>query len=64
MNFSVSTPFQPQKTVVISFLADNVSLNFFSLSGECEFILCFDCSLVSKFTNETHLCGIALKSQS
>jgi hypothetical protein len=52
MNSAISTHFLSQKTVAISFLANNVCLNFFSLFGECVCIHCFDCSLVSTFANE------------
>jgi hypothetical protein len=45
--------FSPRK-VIISFLAD-VYLNLFRLSGECVHIHCFDCSLVSTFTNKTQV---------
>jgi hypothetical protein len=55
MNFTISTPFLYQKTAAISFLADNVGLNVFGLFGECVCIHCFDCSLVSTFTNETQV---------
>jgi hypothetical protein len=68
----------PKKTAANSFLAD-VCLNCFGLFGECVCIHCFDCSLVSTFTNETqvsssivrcdweihrHLCDVAPKCQS
>jgi hypothetical protein len=33
----------------------NVCLNFFSFFGECVCIQCFDCYLVSTFTNETQV---------
>jgi hypothetical protein len=33
-NSTISTPFLPQNTVAISFLAENVCLNFFGLIGE------------------------------
>jgi hypothetical protein len=36
-------------------LADSVCLNLSSLFGECVYIQCFDCYLVSEFTNETHV---------
>jgi hypothetical protein len=52
MNFTI-TPLLSQKTVAISFLADNICLNFSGLSGECVCIRCSDYSLVSAFTNET-----------
>jgi hypothetical protein len=55
MNFTISTPFLTQETVAISFLADNVRLNFFGLFGECVCIHCFDYSLVSTFTNGTQV---------
>jgi hypothetical protein len=76
MNSTISTPFLSQKIVAIIYLAD-ICLNFFGLFSECVCIHCFDCSLVSTFTNGTqvsspvmwlrihrHLCGIALKCQS
>jgi hypothetical protein len=50
MNSTISIPFLPEKTAANSFLAD-VCLNFFGLFGECVCIHCFDCSLVSPFTN-------------
>jgi hypothetical protein len=52
MNFTVSAPFLSQKAAAISFLAENVCLNFFGLFGEYVCIHCFDCFLVSTFTNE------------
>jgi hypothetical protein len=56
MNSTVSAAFLSQKTVAISFLAaDNVYLNFFGLFGECVCMHCFDCSLISTFTNETQV---------
>jgi hypothetical protein len=55
MNSAISTPFPSQKIVAISSLADNVYLNFFGLFGECVCIQCFDCSVVSTFTNETEI---------
>jgi hypothetical protein len=54
-NSTVSTPFLSHKTVAIGFLADNVDSNFVSLLGGCVCIHCFDCSLVSTFTNETQV---------
>jgi hypothetical protein len=54
MNSTISTPFLPQKTVAISFLAD-FSLNFYGLFVECECIHCFDSSLVLSFTNEAQI---------
>jgi hypothetical protein len=55
MNSTISTPFLPQKSIAISFLADNVCLNFFDLFGEYMCIHCFDCSLISRFTNKTQV---------
>jgi hypothetical protein len=55
MNYTIITPFLSQKTVANSFLEDNISLNFFTLFGECVGIHWFDCSLVSAFTNETQV---------
>jgi hypothetical protein len=55
MNSTINTPFLYQETAAISFLANNVYLNFFGFSGECVCIQCFDCSLVSTFTNETQV---------
>jgi hypothetical protein len=55
MNSPISTPFLSQKTNAISFLVDNVCLNFFILFGECVCIHCFDCFLVSTFTNKTQV---------
>jgi hypothetical protein len=46
MNSTISTPFLPQKTVAISFLAD-VCLKVFGLFGECVCTHCFDCSLTA-----------------
>jgi hypothetical protein len=54
MNSTISTPFLSQKTAAINLLAD-VYLNFFGLSGECVRIHCFNCSLVSTFTNKTQV---------
>jgi hypothetical protein len=36
-------------------LVHNVYLNFFGMFDECVCIHCFDCSLVSTFTNETQV---------
>jgi hypothetical protein len=49
MNSTMSTTFLSHKTSTISFLADNVCLNFFGLSAECVCIHCLtaDCSFVS-----------------
>jgi hypothetical protein len=55
VNSTISTRFQSQGTVAFSFLAVNVCLNFSGLFGECVCIDCFDCSLVSTFTNETQV---------
>jgi hypothetical protein len=55
MNSTMSTPSLFQKTAAISFLADKVYLKLFGLSGECACIHCFDCSLLSTFTNETQV---------
>jgi hypothetical protein len=55
MNSNVSSPFLLQKAVVISYLADNVCLNFFILFYECVCIHCFYCSLISTFTNESQV---------
>jgi hypothetical protein len=79
MKSTITTPFLSQKTAV-GYLADKVTLNFPDLFGECVYIHCFDCSLVSAFTNETqvsspvtlhcdrethrHLCGVAPKIKS
>jgi hypothetical protein len=52
---TMSTLFLLQKSVAISFLADNVCLNFFGLFVECVCTHCFDCYLVSTFTNETQV---------
>jgi hypothetical protein len=38
MNSSINTPFLSQKTDAISFLANNVCLNFFGLFGEDRFL--------------------------
>jgi hypothetical protein len=55
MNPSIGTPFLSHKTDAISFLEDNVSLKKFGFLDECVFIHCFDCSLVSTFTDETQV---------
>jgi hypothetical protein len=55
MNSTISTPFMSQETVAISFLADNICLNYFGLFGECVCIHCFDYSLDSVFANETQV---------
>jgi uncharacterized membrane protein YjjP (DUF1212 family) len=55
ITFTINTPFLFQKTIAISFLANNVCLNFFGLFGEYVCIHCFDCSSVSTFTSETHV---------
>jgi hypothetical protein len=55
MNSTIRTDFLSQKTVAISFLADNVYLNFFGLCGECVCIHWFDCTLVSSVINETQI---------
>jgi hypothetical protein len=57
MKFTINIPFlsQKKKTVTIGYLADSVCFNIFGLFGECVCIYCFDCSLVSTFTNETQL---------
>jgi hypothetical protein len=52
MNSTISAPFLSQKTLAISFLTDNICLNFFGSFDECVCIHCFDCCLVSTFTNE------------
>jgi hypothetical protein len=54
-NSTISTPLLSQKAVAISFLADNVCLNFFGLFDDCVCTNFFDCSLVSTFTSETHV---------
>jgi hypothetical protein len=43
MNSTISTPFLPEKTAAISFLAEKVCLNYFSLFGEWVCIHCFNC---------------------
>jgi hypothetical protein len=56
MNSTISTPFPSKKTVAIRFWqADNVCLKIFGFFGECMRIHCFDFSLVSTFTNKTHV---------
>jgi hypothetical protein len=55
VNFTIGISFLSQKTFAISFLADNVRLNFFGFYGECVYNHCFDCSLVSRFRNETQV---------
>jgi hypothetical protein len=55
LDSTISTPFLSQKTGVISFLADNICLNIFGFFGESVCIHCYDCSLVSTFTNETQV---------
>jgi hypothetical protein len=41
--------------------ADSVCLNVFSLFVECVCIHCFDCSLVSTFTNETRVSSLVTR---
>jgi hypothetical protein len=60
MNSTISTPFLPQKTAAISFLAD-VRLNIFGLLGECVCIHCSDYTLVSTFTNETQVSSFVIR---
>jgi hypothetical protein len=62
MNSTISTPFLCQKTVAISFLAENVCLNVFGFSGECVCMHCFDCSLVSAFTNEAQVSWLVTRT--
>jgi hypothetical protein len=46
----------PRKQMPSAFWqADIICLNFFDLFGECACIHCFDCSLISTFTNETQV---------
>jgi hypothetical protein len=51
MDSTIRTPGLSQKTAAISYLVD-VSLNCFGLFGEFVCIHCFDCSLVTTFTDE------------
>jgi hypothetical protein len=51
MNSAISTPFLSQKTPAISFLTGGLLW----LVWWCTCIDCFDCSLVSTFTNETQV---------
>jgi hypothetical protein len=44
----------PEK-VLAFWQADNVCLSLFGLFGECVFIRCFDCFLISTFTNESQV---------
>jgi hypothetical protein len=55
MNSTIRTFFLSQKTVSISFLAGRRLFKLLGLFGECASIHCFDCSLVSTFTNETQV---------
>jgi hypothetical protein len=55
INYTISTPFLPQKTVVISFLSHSVCLNFIGVFGERTRIHCFDCSSVLTFSDEPRL---------
>jgi hypothetical protein len=52
-NSNISTPFLSRKTDAITFVADNIYLNFSGLFGERMLIHCRDWSLVSTFTNKT-----------
>jgi hypothetical protein len=54
--------FLSQKTVVVDYLADKVCLNFSDLFDECVYIHCFDCSLVSTFTNEIQVSSLATRT--
>jgi hypothetical protein len=55
MNSTISTHSLSQETDAISFVADNICLNFFfGLFGECVCSHCFDFSLVT-FTNVTQV---------
>jgi hypothetical protein len=54
MNSTITTPFLSQKTVCRVSGREGL-LNFFGLFGECVRIHCFDWSLASAFTNETHV---------
>jgi hypothetical protein len=45
----------PRKQLPSALWQADVCLNFFGLSSECVRIHCFDCSLVSTFTNETQV---------
>jgi hypothetical protein len=39
---------------------EDVCLDFFGLSDECVSIHCFDCSLVSIFTNKTQVSSLVM----
>jgi hypothetical protein len=45
----------PRKQLPSAFWQADVCLNLFGLFGKCMCIHCFDCSLVSTFTNETQV---------
>jgi hypothetical protein len=55
MNSAICTNFLSRKTAAMSFLQDNVCSVIFCLFGECVCLHCFDCYLVSTFTNETQV---------
>jgi hypothetical protein len=61
MNSTIITPFLSQKAAVTKFLTD-VCLNLFDLFGECVCIQCFDCYLVSAFTNKTQVSSPVTRS--
>jgi hypothetical protein len=61
MNSTKSTPSLSQETVAISFMPDNVCLNFSGLFGEYVWIYCFDCSLVLTFTNESQASSLVTR---
>jgi hypothetical protein len=56
MNSTIRTPFLFKKRVAIRFFADNICLNFLTLSGEW----CLFTPMVSTFTNETQVSSLLL----
>jgi hypothetical protein len=60
MTSIISTPSLPQKIVVISFLADNICLNFVGLFSECMCIHCFGYSLVQHSQMKPRFCHLLL----
>jgi hypothetical protein len=50
----------PGKQSPFAFWQADVCLYFFSMFGECMRIHCFDCSLISTFTNETQVSSFVM----
>lgn len=59
-NSAISAPFLSQDTVATSFLAGRRLFTPFGLLGRCVRFNCFDCSLVSTFTNGTQVTFITI----